>query len=246
MDTLYSISLNPTVNTRKSDRLYFNKYQYCLSFRLDRATCLRNLGKDHVISVSDHVTERFMMQNPYSWQVVNRTPHRDDISEQAFRQRILDDLIVVARALEPCLEIMRLAVSGNHVYLYSNNLDTLQELLTISLFTQNAKLCQVEINRPANTVMLRKSLYLKRSYFREQWINTKHKEALKNFLTRQDDIRIGPGLNSCLHNINNISYRGETLMQRYFFFDHNSDSTSVMLELIAPGTIRRTVPVLTK
>lgn len=244
MDTLYSISLNPTLNTRKSDRLYFNKYQYCLSFRLDRATCLRNLGKDRVISVSDQVTERFMMQNQYSWQV-HRTPHRDDISEQAYRQRILDDLIVVARALEPCLEIMRLVVSGKVVYLYSNNLDTLQELATISQFTQNIKLRQVEVNRPINTVLLRNSLYLKRSYFRERWIDAKSKEAVKNFLTRQDDIRLGPGLKSCLDG-KNISYKGETLMQRYFFFDHNSDSTSVMLELIAPGTIRQTVPVLTK
>jgi hypothetical protein len=245
MDTLYSISSSPTLKTRKSDRLYFNKYQYCLSFRLDRASCLRNLGKDRVITVSDQVTERFMMQNQYSWQV-HRTPHRDDISEQAYRQKILDNLILVARALEPCLEIMRLVVTGNHVYLYSNNLDTLQELLTIPQFSQSANLCQVEINRPANTVMLRNSLYLKRSYFREQWIDINSKQALKDFLTRQDDIRIGPGLHSCLHTNNNISYKGQTLMQRYYFFDHNSDNTSLMLELIAPGTIRQTVPVLTK
>jgi len=245
MDTLYSINSSLTIKTRKSDRLYFSKYQYCLSFRLDRAGCLRNLGKDSVLSVNDYVTDRFMMQYQYFWQS-HRTPHRDDISEQAFRQRILDDLIVVAQALKSCLEIMRLMVSGNYVYLYSNNLDTLTELLTIPQFSRGANIYQIEIDRPANTVMLRNSLYLKRSYFREQWIDVNRKQALKNFLTRQDDIRIGPGLYSCLHSNNNISYQGETLMQRYYFFDHNSDNTSVMLELIVPGTIRQTVPVLTK
>lgn len=244
MDTLCSTSLSPTRDPKKSDRLYFDKYQYCLSFRLTRATVLRRLGKDEVHDIRTYITERFIAQTRWG-NLGSRYPHRDDVSEELYRHRTLNDLIAVAQALLPHLETMRLMVCGHYMYLYSNNLAALQALAEIPQFTVGTQLRQIEVNRPINTVMLRNSLYLKRSYFRERWIDAKSKEAVKNFLTRQDDIRLSPALKSCLDG-NNVSYRGETLMQRYFFFDHNSDSTSVMLELIAPGTIRRTVPVLTK
>lgn len=244
MDTLYSTNSSPVLDTKKSDRLYFNKYQYCLNFHLSRAGCLRNLAKDDVHDLEFLVTQRFVRQTRWGWLGPSAT-YRDDISTEAYKQRVLDDLITAARILHPHLELMRMIVSGHYVYLYSNNLDTLQELTKIPQFSVCAKLCQIEIDRPANTILLHNSLYLKRSYFRERWIDASRKEALQNFLTRQDDIRLGPALKSCL-NGKNISYKGETLLQRYFFFDHNSDSTAVMLELVAPGTIRRTVPVLTK
>ena len=57
-------------------------------------------------------------------------------------------------------------------------------------------------------------------------------------LKNQPDIKIGRGLNHWL------KYKISDWSRRHYYFDHNDPKIELMLQLICPGIIRTTMPII--
>jgi hypothetical protein len=146
-------------------------------------------------------------------------------------------------AISPHLSTIKIVTAGNWGYLYSNNLASLQEIAQCSVI-KGPTFTRVVINRPRHTVLLEDSDYQSRTYFKDQTITTDQKERLANFLSKQTDIRLSPSLKRWVNISSGGGFQRRDSTMRHFFFDHNSDGVALMVEMMNPGIIRKTMPVL--
>jgi hypothetical protein len=63
------------------------------------------------------------------------------------------------------------------------------------------------------------------------------KDSMFNFLGNQEKIRVSPSLKFAMSN------QHITRTMDYFFIDHDDDSVLIMLSLIVPNIIRKTLPI---
>ena len=134
---------------------------------------------------------------------------------------------------------VKLVVSTNYGWVYTNDLTLINQLSSLRMLT-GKKYSQAVIDRPKNTIKLKNSQYQYRSYIKLTKITNQQKDNLINFLNNQQPtIRISPALAEW---ITSGFYR----TQDYFFVDHNEMSWLTMLALVHPGLIRKTQTIITK
>jgi hypothetical protein len=93
------------------------------------------------------------------------------------------------------------------------------------------------ITRPKNTLKLKNPKHSHRSYFKLAKLSDTQKTMLVNFFVNQEGyIRLSPGL---IKWIKSPFHR----TQDYFFIDYTEESWLVMLSLIHPGLIRKTIEI---
>jgi hypothetical protein len=132
---------------------------------------------------------------------------------------------------------IKLVVSGKYGYVYTNNVQLL--LSVITNFSQHVQqLRHACIVRPKNTVSLRNSPHQYRTYFREKSINQTEKQQLLTFLQTQTEWRVSKAL------LKRLTRSSPMWMSRSYFVDHNTESEVVMLNLIVPGILQMTMPVV--
>ena len=100
------------------------------------------------------------------------------------------------------------------------------------------KYSKAVIDRPKNTIQLKKPQHKFRSYFKITKITSEQKDMLINFLNNQRaGIRVSPALETW---ITGKFHR----TQDYFFVDHDEISWLTMLALVHPGIIRKTQQII--
>ena len=133
----------------------------------------------------------------------------------------------------------KMVIAQSWFYIYSNDLDFLNIVSQLGwLDTKMIEISSVKLIASPGILVRKKTCYQKRSYFRTQELSEKQKNTLKNLLTSYDDIRISPALQQCFDQ----SHRHRML--DYYFVDHNDDNLPIMLALINPGLLRKTVPII--
>jgi hypothetical protein len=148
------------------------------------------------------------------------------------RDNVLDFLSRLCAAPE----LIRTSVSGGVAYIYGNNLDFLTGL-TDSDYIHSPEITEVYLNRPRDTVMLKKSNYQYRTYFRDCNITPENRQYLHNWIRNQQDIRVSPGLQEWLTN----NWRN---LYSNYFFDHNDIRLTQMLGLILPRALKATKTIV--
>jgi hypothetical protein len=133
-------------------------------------------------------------------------------------------------------ELIRTSVSGGVAYIYGNNLDFLTGL-TDSDYIHSPEITEVYLDRPRDTVMLKKSNYQYRTYFRDCNITSENRQYLHNWIRNQQDIRVSPGLQEWLTN----NWRN---LYSNYFFDHNDIRLTQMLGLILPRALKATKTIV--
>jgi hypothetical protein len=197
---------------------------------MEDISCMRGLDKlpdDYC----KEITRRFHQK--YQWPNLYR-----DYQEQAARDHDkLELLYKLAELLKLYQTEIKLTVSGNCGYVYTNNVQLL--LSVITNFSQHVRqLRHACIVRPKNTVSLRNSLHQYRTYFREKSINQTEKQQLLTFLQTQTEWRVSKAL------LKRLSRFSPMWMSRSYFVDHNTESEVMMLNLIVPGILQKTMPVV--
>ena len=131
----------------------------------------------------------------------------------------------------------KIMISDNHLYLYANDPTIYQRIVDagLALFTE---LSEVQLTGSPNTVSLRRSDHAMRSYFRAKKLEIATATSVRKWLMAQQSVRLSPSLRYWCEN------EGRWLFT-YYFMDHDSTSTLDMLNLIAPGVIRCTLPIVT-
>ena len=229
-----------------SDRLFFDRYQYVLSFKLASVCCLRNTLRIHDdVAAGELIAQSFSNQQRYinqggSWRIKDPT-----------RIGSLEDLLDFSTKLKAHHDQVHLMVSSNYGYVYTSDLSIVRQLQQLPYIT-NSSVREAIVSRPRDSIELSESQYNNRSYFKDCWLSEKEKTAIANFLKNQTEVRVCPSLDKLINPrrsdsryINLLKPDGLRL-QRHHFFDHNDDSITFMLELVSPGLIRKTARILTK
>jgi hypothetical protein len=197
---------------------------------MEDISCMRGLDKlpdDYCTEI----TRRFYQKYHWTYQY-----HNGQVQAARDHEK-LELLYKLAELLNTHRSEIKLVVSGKYGYVYTNNVQLL--LSVITNFSQHVQqLRHACIVRPKNTVSLRNSPHQYRTYFREKSINQTEKQQLLTFLQTQTEWRVSKAL------LKRLTRSSPMWMSRSYFVDHNTESEVVMLNLIVPGILQMTMPVV--
>ena len=219
------------------DRLFCDQYQYCLKFHLDEVSCLKELNHQYI----DIIINRRRQWREISLQRWNNTNwHNNKTIVTRRAKEITDENVENLHTLTDVLLRSRvdfkLVTSVSQAWVYTNDVELLNDLKRLDfLFAPQAT--QAQIDRPKNTIKLRAPKHQFRSYLRSVKLTSEEKTQLINFFTNQTDIRTSPALSQWM-----LDQWHRT--QDYFFVDYDTASWLLMLALVKPGMIRKTVELI--
>ena len=223
------------------DRLFYNKFEYCIGFQLEEVNCLRQLDHGYI----DTMIERRRIWRDMAhqrWQKINwqKGSHSSGNILRRRSQEITDqtvaDLHELADLLLTSSMDFKLVVSANYAYVYANNVELIDQLSDLPFLKQKIY-SRALVGRPKNTVRLKNSKHQFRSYFKSVKITEQQKNHLISFLAQQTTVRVSPALDGWFL----TPFQGT---QDYFFIDHNEMSWLTMLSLVRPGLIRKTIQII--
>ena len=211
---------------------WHGRYDHCVRFVMPEASVLRYL--DHKrIDKAIHTRREWgkrMMNNPGSWVL------------SWHRVQILDHQVVDLHAMcDFLLEDPRdrkLMISGDVVHLYTCDAALVRDVMMLP-YVKDASHRQIRVVGKPHTIHLKNPRHAWRSYFRQRQMTVEHKDNLVKFLTAQEHVRLSPSMKWFLTSDH------QTRMYDYYFVDHDDSGFITMLSLIAPGIIRRTLPIVT-
>jgi hypothetical protein len=238
------IDLNLEPNLVKTDRLFFDQYRYCVRIIVPDISCIREIKNKNLLD-SDQAGQAVYRafekrrESRLKWGLVKL--HSD--TDKKIRQQRVDRVLSIADFLYPHRFEIKMMFSGNWGTFYTNSWDFVCEIVSKN-FSLDVELKEAVIDRPRDTVRLESSQFNYRSYFAEISITTDAKQNLKQYLISQPDIRIGPGLMTWLNEQRHYNRWRQNSTQRYFFIDHNNAGFPVMLSLIIPSLVRKTISII--
>ena len=208
------------------DRRFYDQYEYGICVSLPEAGCLR--AKSH--KELDHLIE-YRNRARIQWS----GGHRQEIGKET-----RDNLFAVFDELEPIRDKIKLVISYDIMYIYSNDIPALQHFADLGQVAFNNAVQSV-VNKPRDVVLIANPKFKYRSYFKDRLLETTECERLINFIeSRKDIYRVTRTLKASLSR-----YRSHYL-QRHLFVEHNDPKDITMLSLVVPGLIRKTLSVQAK
>ena len=222
------------------DRLFYNRFEYSISFTLDEASCLRDLNHAEIDATIERRREwrEIAMQRWHkTGTILGQRPHnilgrrRKEITDST-----VENLHMLAEMLLITTSEFKLVVSINEGHVYTNDLDFIQKINQFD-FLSHKNYTQARINRPANTIQLKNPKHQFRSYFKITKLSDEQKTHLTGFLLNQKTVRMSPSLDEWIVGPFNRT-------QDYFFVDHNEITWLTMLSLVRPGLIRKTQQII--
>ena len=220
---------------KNNDRLYYDHYRYGLKLRMKDFSCLREIRKSDVdlSQVAAVVARRYEQRANYT-RFFN-TSYR---SVAGHKQEDLANLQEMLRTLWPVKDQIKLVFSGDWGYVYANDKQLLQ-LIGSQLYVHTYYIKEAVVNRPKDTIVLQSSSHLYRSFLKERQCTADDKARILTYLQNQPDIKISRGLTHWLKYNTRWPWS-----RRYYYFDHNDAKIELMLQLICPGIVRTTMPII--
>ena len=132
----------------------------------------------------------------------------------------------------------KLVVSAQSGWIYTNDVTLLKQLSNLPYIVSKFY-TSVYIDRPRDTIKLKNSTHKFRGYFRAQRLTDEERVKLKNFLSNyQDVVRLSPAL---MHWKN----RSRNWLSEHYFLDYSEQQWQLMLALVHPKLIRKTLDIIT-
>lgn len=206
------------------DRMFYDQYEYGICIALDEAGCLRGKTVKEMLGI---IQQRNYARLRYS--------AKDGISEEQQAT-----LLLMFNELDPVRKQIKMVISFNIMYIYSNDIHVLQKLADLP-YVNFCNAVQSVVDRPRDVILITNPKFRCRSYFKEKVLEEHERDRLLNFLeSRKDIFRVTNTLKSTLNR-----YRIHWL-PRHLFVEHNDPKDITMLSLVMPGIIRKTVSVQAK
>ena len=230
---------NLKFKTVVKDRLFYNRFEYGISFALDEASALRDLNHKEIDATIERRREwrSIAMQR---WKTTGKLlgkhqnilgRRRKDITEET-----VENLHAITELLLNVTTEIKLVVSANQGHVYTNDLWLIDQLSKFK-FLGEQQYTRAHVNRPKNTITLKNPKHKFRSYFKITKLTNDQKMHLAGFLLNQTTVRLSPALDEWLVGPFNRT-------QEYFFIDHNETAWLTMLALVLPGIIRKTQQII--
>ena len=240
MDTLYLTNSTLKFKSVIKDRLFYNRFEYAISFTLDEASCLRDLDHKEI----DRTIERRREWREIAQQRWNKpgtalgSRHQTILGRR--RKDITDKTVENLHALADILLTTtietKLVVSANQGHVYTNDVSFIKQLDRLEFLAQKYY-TRARIARPLNTIQLKNPKHAFRSYFKINKLTDEQKKHLTGFLLNQKTVRLSPALDEWIVGPFNRT-------QDYFFIDHHDVTWLTMLALVRPGLIRKTQQII--
>lgn len=224
------------------DRLFYNQFRYCVGFHLNEVSCLKHLDHDYIDALLARRAEwskiHQQRQQATRGGIAFPSMHTRLARRPIITKETGDALHALADHLLNTTHDYKLVTSVDRAWVYTNNLNLMNQLDQLTAL-ENKFYTEAIIDRPVDTIKLKQSVYQQRSYFKTLKMTAKQKHQLAQFVENQQaHIRISPALTEWFND-------GYLRTQDYFFIDHNGDSWLVMLALVQPGIIRKTLAIIT-
>jgi hypothetical protein len=224
------------------DRLFYDRFEYCISFGLQEIDCLRNQDFD-CVQISRTIDRRREWRETAQqrWATLhkNTSTHQPILTHRwnEITNEVEQNLYDFAEILRNSGVDFKLVVSNNYGWVYTNDLNLIGQLKQLRMLT-GKRYSRAVVDRPKNTIRLKNPQHQFRSYLKITKITNQQKDNLINFLNNQQaSIRISPALAEWM-----VSSFHRT--QDYFFVDHTELSWLTMLALVQPGIIRKTQQII--
>lgn len=121
-------------------------------------------------------------------------------------------------------------------YFYTNDKDIFDNLSSMP-GVQHVHYADAVVNKPRDVVILANSQYQWRTYFRDRTFSREQSQLLANFITqRPQQFRITANWRERLSRSWFYIYGG-------FFVDHHNQHDSLLLNMVLPGCVRKTLPI---
>ncbi len=154
------------------DRRFYDQYEYGICVSVSEAGCLRAKSHqelDQLISYRNRARSNF-------------APLRELVS-----QKTRDDLFAVFDKLELVRDRIKLVVSYNIMYIYSNDIPALEHLAGLAQVNFNNAVQSV-VNKPRDVVLINNPKFKYRSYFRDKILEPVECERLINFIDSRQGV----------------------------------------------------------
>jgi len=217
-----------TFKTQIRNSLYYGQYEYAGRFYLENSSCLRNLDLEQV-------------QSRIRYRKYNQLPSQADFDIE----NILD---LRERLTHNWAQPNKRISNYDDMYLYTNNLLQLQNIMSAQYLTKKS-ISRAQVSLPSNVILLKNPKHQYRTYFKEKWLEINHGVALAKFLlSRRDCYGYTPGFEYHLTRYNKMPTGniGRLCLRSHYFVDHDSPGDALMLSMICPGIVRKTLPIQTK
>jgi hypothetical protein len=203
------------------DRLYFDQYQYCVSFELLHSGRSRTL-------VESRIRENVHFANTISR---SGASWHKKITEQQ-EQNLVD----CAKIFKNTPHQHKRIVYSHNQYIYTNSPELVQTLLAQPFLSQ-LRCHQANVVLPRDVVVLKTSKYKFRSFFSNRWFQKHEVEAIRNFLiSRGQQFRTTRGVTARLSH--EFFYPAN-----WMFVDHMDEKDAFLMNIVASQCIRKTMPI---
>ena len=216
------------------DRPFYDKFNYCIGFFIEEATCLREINHDYVDKILErriqfrNVTQQRWLQSKLTILTKTSRPILDITGER---------LHTVADILINTQSDYKSVVSVDNMWVYTNDLNLINQLNDLD-FLEHKKYSEARVTRPKNTIVIKNTKFSKRTHLKSVSLTEVQAEKLRSFLLRNHgEIRVSPGLLEWC----NSSYRRT---MDYYFIDYDDDGWLTMLSLINHRLIGKTLAII--
>jgi hypothetical protein len=205
------------------DRLFYDQYRYCISFHLVDANALR--------------TNKPLCHNEIDKNIARRESWRVRFGHKAVTQDEIDRLHIACDVLSNTAGTYKKVIYSNHLYVYSNDLALLQSLNDLD-FVKYPVLTEAQVILPRDTILLKKSKYNFRTYFKMRGVTKQQIATLNDFFNLNKElINPSPSLKHSLA-------RNTHWLMDYQFADHSDPKLITVINLICPGITRKTLNIM--
>lgn len=212
------------IQSDSRDRLYFEQWQYSIAVVQSRISDIRGLDYNTTRRLIEYKSASKFLQGRYTPEVI---------------KNIYTTLDFFIAETEP----FKLTLSGNWAYIYTNDATFAQRLVAACQNVHVRYVKQAKITQPRDAVLLNKSNFAYRTYLRSMWVDDQQITNLDNFFAAQTDSNVGP-CKSFQHFLkSNTTYKSHWLASHYFV-DHNDPGYPLMLSLVVPRMVRKTLPIV--
>ena len=212
------------INSNSRSSLYYDQYLYKMSFQLLHASSLYRLDQ---ASIDKSIIRYNEMSAGWRW--------RMPITETSRQQ-----LLSLAAILTTFAADYRRITYSDRMNIYTNNLELLQTVSDLE-FVNTYAVDQAVLDVPKNVVLLKHSDYKFRTYFKDRRLDADSETRLRSFLLdRADYFKLTRSFLCRLKSPHRL-----TLFNRPFV-DHCGEHDAVMLNLVVPGIVHKTLPIQAK
>jgi hypothetical protein len=254
MDTLSLTDLNLAADTVTvgvesvpRNRLFFDRYRYVFKFVLHDLYCVRALRYAPDVESAAYIAlQRYEHRQDFRRSNFNSVWSRDsrevpdELEVTEWKTRALTTLAGFLKTYE---KNIKLVIYGNTGYLYTNQIDLIQLLVTqIPELTHTSAVTESVVTVPSGCIQLQASDYQYRSFLTAKCLGADQRQQVAQFLLNQQSIRLSPSLkNWC---IQTPVYHMQYYTERFYFIDHNDSGPLIMLQLIDHGLVRKTMSIM--